>query len=179
MNEAQTLVLDQSYFPLKVVPWQRAIELLTLGKVEVIHEHDQEVRSAYLVIKIPSVVRLVRAFRRRVKSVKFSRINVYARDDFKCQYCSRPCSTSELTYDHVIPRSQNGKTTWTNIVSCCVPCNSKKSGRTPQQAKMKLRKVPVQPKALPAVMIQISKKNVPEAWTDYLYWTDELLNSEE
>lgn len=174
MTEAQTLVLDQSYQPLKVVSWQRAIELLTLGKCEVVEEYDQEVRSAYLVIKIPAVVRLIRAFRRRKKPVKFSRVNVYARDDYKCMYCNKACSMSELTYDHVLPRSQGGKTTWTNIVSACATCNSRKAGRTPEQAGMKLRKQPVQPTATPAVMIQVSRKNIPQAWTDYLYWTNEL-----
>jgi hypothetical protein len=81
---------------------------------------------------------------------------------------------SELTYDHVVPRAQGGKTTWTNIVSCCVKCNSKKAGRTPEQAKMKLLKKPVQPKAIPAVFIQLSRKNVPDAWRDYLYWSGAL-----
>lgn len=174
MIEAQTLVLDQGFQPLKVVPWTRAIELLTLGKVEVIEEYDQEVRSAYLVLKVPAVVRLIRAFRRRPKAVKFSRINVYGRDDYKCQYCGVVCKMNELTYDHVVPRSQGGRTEWTNIVSCCVPCNSRKSGRTPEQAGMKLLKKPIQPKAIPAVFIQISRKNVPDAWRDYLYWTGSL-----
>lgn len=174
MSETQTLVLDQSYSPVLVVPWQRAIELLTLGKVEVIQEHDQEVRSAYLVIKIPSVIRLLRKFRRFKKPVKFSRVNIYGRDGYKCQYCGTKCSMNELTYDHVIPRSQNGKTTWTNIVSCCVPCNSRKAGRTPEQARMKLLKKPVQPVDLPTMMIQISRKNIPDAWRDYLYYTGDL-----
>lgn len=179
MTEAMTLVLDQGYAPLKVVSWKRAIELLTLGKCEVIEEYDQEVRSAYLVIKIPAVVRLVRAFRKQVKNVKFSRVNLYARDDYRCQYCSKQCSMSELTYDHVIPRSQNGKTTWTNIVSCCVKCNSKKSGRTPKQAGMKLLKDPVQPKATPAVVLRLSRKSVPQAWVEYLYWSGALEKDDE
>lgn len=174
MSEAQTLVLTQAYEPLKVVSWKRAIELLTLGKVEVIESHDQEIRSAFIVMKIPSVVRLIRAFRRRPKQLKFSRVNVYGRDDYRCQYCNKFCKMNELTYDHVIPRSQGGRTEWTNIVACCVPCNSRKSGRTPEQAGMKLLKKPVQPKAVPAVFLQISRKNVPDAWRDYLYWTSEL-----
>lgn len=174
MTEAQTLMLTSDYAPLKVISWKRAIELLTLGKVEVIEEYDNEVRSAYLVIKIPAVVRLLKRFRKVNKPVKFSRVNIYGRDNYECQYCARRCSMSELTYDHVLPRSQGGKTTWTNIVSACQDCNSRKAGRTPEQARMKLRKKPVQPVATPSVVIQVSRKNVPDAWRDYLYWTGAL-----
>lgn len=177
--ETQTLVLDQSYTPLKVVSWQRAIELLTLGKVEVLSEYNQEVRSTYLVIKIPAVVRLLKRFRRHKKPVKFSRVNIYGRDDYTCQYCGEKKTINELTYDHVIPRSQGGKTTWTNIVSACSTCNSKKAGRTPEQARMKLRKKPVQPVDMPAMFIQVSKTNVPDAWRDYLYWTGSLESDNE
>lgn len=174
MMDAQTLMLTNDYAPLKVISWQRAIELLTLGKVEVIEEYDREVRSAYLVIKIPAVVRLLKRFRRHKKPVKFSRVNIYGRDNYTCQYCGEKKSINELTYDHVIPRSQGGKTTWTNIVSACGPCNSKKAGRTPEQARMKLRKQPVQPIDTPVVFIAVSKTNVPDAWRDYLYWTGAL-----
>jgi 5-methylcytosine-specific restriction endonuclease McrA len=170
----QTLMLDQAYAPIKVIPWQRAIQLLFLGKVEVVEEHDGFVRSTKLVMKIPAVVRLLRAFRRHRKPVKFSRVNIYGRDDYRCQYCSDKFAMSELTYDHVIPRSQGGKTTWTNIVTACEACNSKKAGRTPEQARMKLRKQPVQPVDVPSVVIEVSRTNVPDAWRDYLYWTGVL-----
>lgn len=179
MSDVQTLMLTNDYAPLKVISWMRAIELLTLGKVEVIEEYDQEVRSAYLVIKVPAVVRLLKRFRKVKKPVKFSRVNIYGRDDYKCQYCGHKKSMNELTYDHVIPRSQGGRTTWTNIVSACMKCNSKKAGRTPEQAKMKLLKKPVQPVDMPAVVIAISRKNVPDAWRDYLYWTGALESDNE
>jgi 5-methylcytosine-specific restriction endonuclease McrA len=171
---ANTLMLDQGYAPVGVIPWQRAIQLLFLGKVEVVEEYDEEVRSTKLVIKIPAVVRLVRAFRRHRKPVKFSRVNIYGRDDYRCQYCGDKCTMNELTYDHVVPRSQGGKTTWTNIVSACEACNSKKAGRTPEQAKMRLLKKPIQPVDIPAVVLEVSRKNVPDAWRDYLYWTGSL-----
>lgn len=174
MTEAQTLMLTNDYAPLKVISWKRAVELLTLGKVEVIESYEGEVRSAYLVLKIPAVVRLLKRFRRHKKPVKFSRVNIYGRDDFKCQYCGKECRTEELTYDHVIPRSQGGRTEWANIVSACGPCNSRKAGRTPEQAGMKLRKKPVQPVATPVALIRVSQKSVPEAWRDYLYWTGAL-----
>ncbi len=174
MSDIQTLMLTQSYEPLKVISWKRAIELLTLGKVEIVHEYEQEVRSAYLVIKIPAVVRLLKRFRKHHKPVKFSRVNVYARDGYKCQYCAKKFETEDLTYDHVLPRSQGGQTEWTNITTCCYTCNGRKGGRTPEQAKMKLLSKPFQPVSVPAIMIRISRSSVPEAWRDYLYWTSAL-----
>ncbi len=172
--QTQTLVLDQGYAPVEVVPWQRAVQLLFLNKVEVIEEYDRDIRSTYLVIKIPAVVRLLRKFRRVRKPVKFSRVNIYGRDNYTCQYCGDRRMMSGLTYDHVIPRAQGGTTTWTNIVTACSDCNTKKGGRTPVQAKMRLRQPPTQPKDLPAVVIAISRASVPDAWRDYLYWTGSL-----
>ena len=172
--EAQTLVLDQGYMPLKVVPWQRAIQLLFLNKCEIVEEYDGFVRSTKLVMKIPAVVRLLKGFRRHKKPVKFSRVNIYGRDDYTCQYCAKKCSMDELTYDHVTPRAQGGKTEWTNIVSACERCNAKKANRTPEQAKMKLLKKPVQPISAPSVVVEVSRQNVPDAWRDYLYWTGAL-----
>ena len=169
-----TLLLSQSYEPIKIISWQRAITLLFLGKVEVVEEYAHDVRSVTVVIKIPAVVRLLRAFRRHHKPVKFSRVNIYARDGYTCQYCGVRLSVSELTYDHVVPRSQGGATDWTNIVTCCHECNRVKGGRTPRQAGMQLRALPVQPNWVPAVVIRVSLRSVPDAWRDYLYWTGEL-----
>jgi 5-methylcytosine-specific restriction endonuclease McrA len=174
MDSANTLLLNQGFEPIKVISWQRAISLLFLGKVEVLEEYDHNVRSVNLVIKIPAVVRLLRAFRRHARPVKFSRVNIYARDNYRCQYCNRKASISDLTYDHVKPRSQGGMTEWTNIVTCCYQCNRKKGGRTPDEAGMKLLARPTQPNWVPAVAIRISLRSVPEAWQDYLYWTGEL-----
>lgn len=172
--EARTLLLSQSYEPVKVIPWQRALTLLFLGKVEVIEEYDHDVKSISFVIKMPAVVRLLQAFRRFRKPVKFSRVNIYARDSYQCQYCGEQKTLAELTYDHVVPRSQGGKTEWTNIVTACEPCNFRKGGRTPEQAKMKLRRKPIQPTGLPAITVEVSRKSIPDAWRDYLYWTGEL-----
>ena len=171
---AMTLMLDQGYAPVKVIPWQRAIQLLFLGKVEVVEEYDRDVRSTYLVIKIPAVVRLLRAFRRQKKPVKFSRVNIYGRDNYACQYCGVQRPIVELTYDHVVPRAQGGTTTWTNIVTACARCNEWKGNRTPKQAGMRLLKEPVQPRNVPALVIEVSRENAPAAWRDYMWWTSEL-----
>jgi 5-methylcytosine-specific restriction endonuclease McrA len=170
--------LSQSYEPIKAISWQRAVTLLTLGKVEVLEEYDGFVRSSTIVIKIPAVVRLLRAFRRHKKPVKFSRINIFARDGYRCQYCGVEKKVAELTYDHVIPRYQGGKTVWTNIVTACDKCNLRKGGRTPEQAGMRLLSTPVQPKWMPSMTITVSTRSVPDAWMDYLYWTGELDNDE-
>jgi 5-methylcytosine-specific restriction endonuclease McrA len=177
-NATRTLLLSQGYEPIKVISWQRAITLLSLGKVEVIEEYADEVRTMSLVIKVPAVVRLLRAFRRHAKPVKFSRVNIYARDGYRCQYCGVRCGISELTYDHVIPRAKGGKTTWDNIVTCCYPCNGKKGNRTPHEAKMALRTQPTRPQWVPAVMIRVSTRSMPDAWRDYLYWTGEIESDE-
>jgi len=170
----RTLVLSQGFEPVRIVPWQRAITLLFLGKVELVEEYDRDIKATSIVIKIPAVVRLLGAFRRHKKPVKFSRINIYGRDNYSCQYCGVKKRLFELTYDHVLPRTQGGKTTWTNIVSCCSDCNRKKGGRTPEQAGMKLLKAPIQPAATPVLVLALNRESVPDAWRDYLYWTGEL-----
>lgn len=171
---AHTLLLTAGYEPIKVVPWERAITLLTLGKVEVLEEYDRSVRSPTVVFKVPAVVRLLQVFRRRKKAVKFSRINIYARDRYRCQYCGRTLPIADLTYDHVIPRARGGKTEWENIVAACVPCNARKSDRTPAEAGMRLIKQPIRPTWVPAMTLRINTRAVPDAWRDYLYWTGEL-----
>jgi 5-methylcytosine-specific restriction endonuclease McrA len=162
------------------VHWQRAITLLFMGKVEIVSEYeDKEIHSVTFSIKMPSVVRFLKAIRSKKKAVKFSRENVYMRDSGKCQYCGTRMSRAEVTYDHVVPRAQGGKTDWDNIVSACVSCNQKKGGRTPEQAKMHLRSKPVRPKKLPEMTVTIMwRKGDPDAWKtwlrDFQYWNGAL-----
>lgn len=166
----RTLVLDQGYQPHRIVSWQRAVLLLFAGKVEVIEEYDEDIRSVTITIKMPAVVRLLRAIQDR-RGVKFSRINVATRDGFRCQYCRRKYPLSGLTYDHVIPRVQGGRTNWQNVVMACYACNNKKGHRTPEQARMRLLKEPVKPKWLPIVAFRIDPTcSIPDAWTSWLYW---------
>jgi 5-methylcytosine-specific restriction endonuclease McrA len=171
----QVLLLNITYEPLKVINWKRAITLLLLGKVEVLEEYGREVHSVSFTVKLPSVVRLLRLVKRPKSPVKFSRQNIYARDKYRCQYCGKRFPNEEFTYDHVIPKSRGGKTEWENIVTCCVFCNRKKGGRTPNEARMKLIRKPSRPKWLPALKITIGVNEVPKSWRDYLYWNVELL----
>lgn len=170
-----TLLLDQSYQPLDVITWQDAVRLITLNKAEVIEEYEDNIRSTFLIIKMPAVVRLINSFRRgKKKSVKFSRISIYARDGFKCQYCSLKGKMKDFTFDHVVPRSKGGKTNWENITTACVPCNTKKNNRTPAEAGMKLLKQPVKPDWVPIISLRLTQKSVPDQWASYLYWNSEL-----
>ena len=172
----QTLLLNASYEPLKVVHWQKAITLLCQGKVEVISVYDREIRAVSVTFKLPSVIRLLRyiKIKRRFDYVPFSRANIYARDDHSCQYCGDAFPIGELTFDHVMPVAQGGRKDWENIVTSCVTCNRRKGGRTPEEAGMRLIRLPRRPVSVPAVRITIGLRNAPESWRDYLYWNVEL-----
>jgi 5-methylcytosine-specific restriction endonuclease McrA len=166
----RTLVLDRGYQPHRVVTWQRAVTMLFDGKVEVVEEYDEDIRSVTLTIKMPAVVRLLRAVR-GPRGVKFSRMNVATRDGFRCQYCGRKLPLGSLTYDHVVPRSLGGLTCWENIVMACLPCNGKKGRRTPAQVGMRLLKAPVKPAWLPVIAFRIDPAcSIPEAWVNWVYW---------
>src|SRR5262245_20869764 len=172
----QTLLLNATYEPLKVVHWQKAVTLWCQGKVEIVREYDREVRSVSFTFKLPAVIRLLRYIkvRRGVDYVPFSRANSYARDDDRCQYCGDGFATTELTVEHVVPVAQGGRKDWENIVTCCVTCNRRKGGRTPAEAGMHLRRLPKRPDSAPAIRITIGIRNAPHSWRDYLYWNVEL-----
>jgi 5-methylcytosine-specific restriction endonuclease McrA len=172
----QTLLLNATYEPLRVVHWQKAITLWCQGKVEIVAVYDREVRSVSFSIKLPSVIRLLRRIRMRraAEYVPFSRANIYARDEHVCQYCGESFSSSDLTFDHVLPVAQSGRKDWENIVTCCVNCNRRKGGRTPEQAGMRLIRRPRRPDKAPAARITFGLRNAPESWRDYVYWNVEL-----
>ncbi len=171
----QVLLLNITYEPLKIINWKKAITMLCLGKVEVIEEYDQTIRSVTFSLKLPSVVRLLKLIKRPKSLIRFSRQNIYARDRYKCQYCGRQFPSEELSYDHVLPKSRGGKTAWENIVTCCVDCNRAKGGRTPEEAGMRLVRKPARPSWIPALRITIGFQKLPPTWRDYLYWTVELV----
>jgi 5-methylcytosine-specific restriction endonuclease McrA len=171
---ARVLVLDQGYQPHRIVNWQRAIVMIFREVAEVVENYDEDISSVTFTMKMPAVIRLLKRITRR-RAVKFSRMNVLLRDKFKCQYCGEKKPTKDLNYDHVLPRSQGGKTTWENIVTSCYDCNHRKAGRTPEQAKMQLLTKPVKPRSLPLVAFHIDQSDtVPEAWRNFLYWHGKL-----
>jgi 5-methylcytosine-specific restriction endonuclease McrA len=175
------LVLNRFYMAIRVVNVRRALTLLYRGCAEVItieegsyanYEFDAWCEVSQLLslekqpdedylqavnfeIQVPRIVRLTRYDRLPKTSVRFNRKNLFARDDHRCQYCGQDRPASQLSLDHVVPRSHGGKTTWENIVCCCMQCNSRKGGRTPSQAGMKLLTEPSKPRSNPAMSFSL------------------------
>lgn len=147
-----TLVLDGHYRPLRRVSWKQAISWWFQGRVEILEEYqDRHIRTIDVTYPMPAVVRFVGRVVKRwfSRGLRFSRKNVWIRDEGKCAYCGDRMSEHAMTYDHVVPRSQGGRTEWSNIVACCVSCNKAKRDRTPVQAGMALRVRPHEPRHLP------------------------------
>ena len=142
---APVLVLNQNYEPLNVCNARRAFTLLDRGKAEIVEESERLLRSVAQAFRVPSVIRMVYYIRRPRPVARLSRGEVFARDGFVCQYCGT--RTHDLTLDHVLPRHRGGPHTWENLVSACKPCNHHKAGRTPGEARMRLRRRPVRPRA--------------------------------
>lgn len=177
MTEHKTLLLNATYEPLRVISWQRAVILWFEEKVEVLEEYnDFDLTSVSITIKCPAVVRLLSYVSSKKHRVKFSRVNVFARDNYTCQYCGKQPGTSQLTYDHVLPRSKGGKTVWENIATCCIGCNSRKADRTPAGARMVLLSKPIKPDWSPRTKLIVALPKTPDCWRDYLYWNQELEN---
>lgn len=165
------LFLDAEWKPLRVESWERAMTDFFLGKVEVVeYSRDKKILGVGREFPMPSVVRVLRWFRRDRVRIKFSRLNIYARDGFRCQYCGERFPTEELTFDHVLPRSRGGRTTWENIVTCCVGCNALKADRTPHEADMRPIKTPRKPAYLPSVAVQLGAWTaLPPEWRRYWF----------
>jgi 5-methylcytosine-specific restriction endonuclease McrA len=169
-----TLLLNSTFEPLRVVTWKKAIIMVMLDKVEVIEEYERAIRGIGVSVPLPAVIRLNRFIRRKTPIVKFSRQNLYVRDRGVCQYCGAPFEHKELTYDHVVPRSKGGQTEWTNVVTCCTPCNLRKGGRTPEEAGMVLIRKPKAPIWIPLLTKSLGIDETPSSWKDYLYLNQEL-----
>lgn len=199
---ASVLVLNRSYLAVHVINVRRAFGLLFRGLAEVIHVEDgqyanynfeswreiSELRSSFkepdddwiravnFEIQVPRVIRLLFYERLPKQTIRFNRRNIFARDSNRCQYCGRRFPTTELSLDHVVPRSQGGDTTWENIVCACVKCNVRKGGRTPEEAHMKLVRPPFKPKRSPLLTIKLGNPKY-ESWKSFLdsaYWSVDL-----
>ncbi|MCB1591484.1 MAG: HNH endonuclease [Alphaproteobacteria bacterium] len=164
-----------SYYPLSVLPWQEAIKAVFRESVLVISEYDRVVRSPGMSMKLPSVVAL-REYVPMARTPAFTRFNVFLRDQWTCQYCGDRFRTHELTFDHVIPRSRGGRTTWENIVAACRVCNTKKGNSLPSEVDM----YPITDPRRPSVFeLHDHGRRFPpnflhESWGDFLYWDTEL-----
>ena len=166
-----TLVLSTAYEPMGRVSWKDAMSMWVSGRVEIVEEYmDRFIGIIGGVLPMPAIVRFMGHVRKRYRhKVKFSRGNVYLRDQGRCQYCSRLVSKDKATYDHVTPRAQGGTTKWANIVIACYACNQRKADRTPAQAGMTLHRRPVRPRSLPGVSSEITyQPEMPDVWKIYL-----------
>lgn len=202
--EASVLVLNKLFMAVHIISVRRAFCLLCKDLAEVIHQEDGQfaaydfdswrevsefrarhfqgsedddwVHTATSQIQVPRVIRLLGYEKLPKHAVKFNRRNIFARDNNQCQYCGKKFPTSELSLDHVIPRSQGGQATWENIVCACVSCNVRKGGRTPQQAHLRLIRKPEKPKRSPLLSMKLTHKKY-ESWKSFLdsaYWNVEL-----
>lgn len=164
-----------SYFPLSIWPWQEAVKAIFRDSVTVVSEYDRVVCSPNWELKLPSVLAL-KEYVPMVRKPAFTRFNVFLRDQWLCQYCGDHFKTHELTFDHVIPRSRGGRTTWENIVTACQVCNTKKGSRMPHEVDMYPMREPDAPSIY---MLQEHGRRFPpnflhESWGDFLYWDTEL-----
>jgi 5-methylcytosine-specific restriction endonuclease McrA len=196
------LVLNRSFVAVHVTNVRRAITLLFRHLAEVVHieegrfaAHSLEswrelsllrasfrspdedwVRGVGFDLQAPRVIRLTACDRAPRQGLRFNRRNVFARDGNQCQYCGRGFPTSELSLDHVVPRSRGGITSWENIVCACVACNVRKGGRTPHEATMQLVRQPVKPRRSPLLSIKLGNPKY-ESWRSFVdsaYWTVDL-----
>jgi len=136
------LVLNASYEPINICGARRALVLVLKGVASAEEESLNAIHSARSAVRLPSVIRLLEYRRIPHQTRALSRKNILMRDRYTCQYCQQALNSGELTLDHVIPRSRGGETTWENLVACCNPCNNRKGNRTPDEAGMKLQRVP-------------------------------------
>ncbi len=162
---SDTLLLNANYLPLGVISWKKAFTHLSKDKVQVVEEYeDWLVRED---TRVPAIVRLTDLVSFSAK-IKFSRDNVYIRDKYTCQYCgiSTP-RKSDLTFDHVVPKSRGGKTNFLNIVTACVPCNTRKADKTPEEAGMILKRAPDRPSHIYYAMYKVAMTMSHPSWEDY------------
>lgn len=192
-----TLVLNKNYYAIHVMDWQRAISLLYQGHADALDENLQAynfedwrdlsaameshpggfVNTVTYRIAVPEVIRLTRYDRLPKVEVKFTRRNIYEHYGHKCCYCGGKFKTSELNLDHVIPRSKGGTTDWSNIVTACIPCNTRKSDRMPQEAGMRLLFRPTRPVWKGSRSLLKFSMPVRTTWQkliDAKYWDSEL-----
>lgn len=160
------LLLNANYEPLNVCDVRRAYSLVALGKADIVHVSDDQIRTSEGSYSAPSVMKMRYQVRRPVPQLRLSRHSILARDHYQCQYCG---STRELTIDHVVPKWMGGPHTWDNLVACCRRCNLKKGDKTPKQANMKLKNEPRRPRFVPYISLQQYVRAINrEEWAYYL-----------
>lgn len=180
-KNTRTLVLNVDYRPMGVIDWRRAMVLSFVnmensqkGLKVVEYYKDDMIHSQKQSYQVPAVVLSPVYIKQRKKTVPFSRKNIFIRDQLTCQYCGKQCEPADLEYDHVVPRSKwnikwGTPTNFTNIVSCCRPCNRLKADRTLKECGFRLLREPKDPNPSNFVLgITPWHKNIPDQWLQYL-----------
>ena len=165
LTNSPVLVLNQSYEPLNICQAKRALALVISGKAEMLDNGLGHIRTSSVSYAIPSVIKLEYIVRRPRAERKLTRVGVFHRDGYACQYCGRE---GQLTIDHVLPRFRGGQHIWSNVVACCIPCNRKKANLTLEQSGMKLKRPPVKPHSGYGFFIPHRYLNHMERWRKYL-----------
>ena len=199
---SSVLLLNRFYMALRVISAKRAMTLMYQDMAEVVSVEDGQylsydfsdwlevsaaraefepdahdwIHTVRFQIAVPRIVRLLVYDKLPRATVKLNRRNLFARDHNSCQYCGKHFATSDLSIDHVVPRSQGGKTTWDNVVCACTRCNVKKGGRTPAEASMKLITRPVRPRRSPVLTVKLTDARYASwrQFLDFAYWNVEL-----
>lgn len=189
MLNSNVLVLNRSYLPVHVTSARRAFSLIYQGTAKAVNANyetfdfedwsqhapasDAEaVGTSRGAIKVPRVIVLDGYDRVPKRHVRYSRLNIFARDNFTCQYCGDRPPRSQLNLDHVVPRALGGRTTWENVVCSCVDCNRRKGGRTPAQARFRLARKPVRPRWTPVIHHVVQSMRYDE-WRPFLHIVDD------
>lgn len=159
------LVLNQNYEPISICSAKKAVILIFLNKANMVENYDASIHSISLEIPYPSVIRLNRYVNKPFQKVSLNRRNIIKRDNHSCQYCGK--NHQPMTIDHIIPKSLGGNESWENLVCACMRCNNKKGSRTPEQAGMKLVKIPRKPSHL--FYMQHLAGFGHTSWNEYLF----------
>jgi len=200
--DCSVLVLNKHYMAIRIVGARRAFSLLFRDLAEVVSLEQGQyanydfqswcevsqfrrsfepdgydwISTVNFYVAVPRIIRLLFYDRLPPTDVKFNRRNIFARDKNRCQYCGKRYPTSELSLDHVIPRTMGGKSVWENVVCACADCNIKKGGRMPQQAGMAIIRKPVKPKHNPLIHVHLGQERYRswQQFLDHAYWSVEL-----
>ena len=164
-----------SYYPLSLWSWQDAIKAVFLERVNIVANYDRAVHSPSFEMKLPSLVPRLKTFVKPSTHPAFTRFNVFLRDRFACQYCG---DRDDLTFDHILPRSRGGHTTWDNVVAACSPCNLHKGDSPPAKPRCGRHRCRSSSRPCRCNVRRNGRLFPPnylhESWLDYLYWDTEL-----
>ena len=163
----KALKLDSSYRPIEVIDALEALILCIIGKAKAIETYTERVNSVRESFDLPAVIVINRYVKYRMGDGAPTRQNILWRDQNVCQYCGNYFKTSELTVDHVLPKSKGGKNTWENLVAACVPCNQKKGSKTLEQADMRPIRKPHTPRY--TILRHVTETQMSDLWKDYLW----------